>query len=151
MCKKHSKEEYYPCFLNEQGEQIDNIDIDPKTIALEMEENGLIWMNGENCKLLPKGEEICNDKGWIKYKELENKKIQDGNSKDNTINIFGDNKGNVLQSLENKAFKSPATQTMNHTTANEPIKKSLSEILAWTTGTIASVILIYEFIIKQWI
>ena len=103
-------------------------------------------------RLTPEGKQAKEKCGYFKYmeylkiKELE--KEENKNITNNTINISGDNKGNVSQSLKSD-FNSPTIQTIKQTIDKEPNKKSVIEIGSWILGAIASLILIYEFIIKS--
>lgn len=127
ICNNNSKEEYYISFKDEKGNQIDPLDLDPKTIALEMEEKGLIWMNDENCKLKSLGQEVCKNGGWLKHLELEKERIMKEKEENratvnNTINIRGNNKGNLVQS--SSLSKSPLTTNITANT-NPHIHKNL--------------------------
>lgn len=116
--ESYHKEEYYTYFVDEKGEILNNNVIDPKTIAFEMKENGLIWMNGESCKLKSKGAEIGRNGGWLKY--LEKEKINDLAPK--TINVYGDNNGFINQESD---FKKAHLINKRKTSNNIPLQKSL--------------------------
>jgi hypothetical protein len=65
--KSSTKSEYYTMFIDQNGDRVDFSEINPKIIAEEMEMNGLIKLNGENCILIRTGSEILNNGGWLKY------------------------------------------------------------------------------------
>ena len=86
--------------------------------------------------------------GVIKYLEEMKKQNKNKTITKNTINVSGDNKGNISQSLK-RDFNSPTTQIIKKRIDKDPSKKSVIEIGSWILGAIASLILIYEFIIKS--
>jgi hypothetical protein len=61
--------------------------------------------------------------------------------------IYNENSNIGNQSLLDNAFESPTTQKISKQTDKKP-KSSLIEILSWITAIIASIIAIYEFLIK---
>lgn len=85
-------------------------------------------------------------KSWEKFLDWS----ENENSKSNFINDFsGSTIGQVNQSSEKIALKSPITQNIVHKTDKEPKKKSWTEILTWVISIIAGLVAIYEFIIKN--
>lgn len=62
--------------------------------------------------------------------------------------IYNEQFNNGNQSLSDNVLESPIRQTTNIIIDKTP-KRSWIELLSWIIGSIASMILIYEFIIKQ--
>jgi len=92
---------------------------------------------------------LAKDKGgYFKYVEfIKNKELESNSKNVYTENyIAGDNYG--IQSSRSDFIK-PLIQTKNKITETKPAKRSLLEIFSWVFGVIASIIAIYEFIIKK--
>jgi len=68
-----------------------------------------------------------------------------------TMYVTGNNSIIANQSSFERARISPSMDTTNNTTPNSPNKRSLVEIIMWIVGIISGLILIYEFIIKQFL
>ncbi|PIB27164.1 hypothetical protein [Maribacter sp. 4G9] len=123
--------------IDEMIKTIYNYDL--KVADIEIEYNPSIIKNGFT-------EIFLNNGGFKKvYMDKEENKSK---TTYNTINIGGDNKGNIAQSLDN-ALASPVRQKAVHTIENKPNKRSWIEILYWIIGSIVGLLLIYEFIIKN--
>ena len=118
------------------------------------ERNGKFALNNPGLPLLElkygidiDGIEYLEKLGFIEDKFKIEKKAEI-NIK-NKISIKKSNVGEINQSSEKTALKSPITQKTVHKTAKEPSKKSWGEIATWIVGIIAGIIAIYEFILKS--
>ena len=81
--ESNGKELYYLDFVDENNERINHIEFHPENIAIEMQEKDLIRLNGENCIIKPKGIEVQENGGWIKYlNEQKNNHEQEKKLKD---------------------------------------------------------------------
>ncbi len=85
--------------------------------------------------------------GLIEEK-FKNKEQKYGHTINGGQVIINEQSNNGNQSLSDKAFDSPITQTINNKTDNKP-KKSWIELISWVAGIIIAIIGIYEFVIKQ--
>jgi hypothetical protein len=86
---------------------------------------------------------LIEDKFKVKKKS---KKIKQTNISGGQV-VINEQKNKGNQSLLDNAFESPTTQKISKQTDKKP-KRSLIEILSWVAAIIASIIAIYEFLIK---
>ena len=113
---------------------------------------GMPWLqtNRMSYEISLDGIEYLSSLGLIedkfKINKIKSKKIKQTNISGGQVIINEQpNKGN--QSLLDNALESPTTQKISKQTDKKP-KRSLIEILSWITAIIASIIAIYEFLIK---
>ena len=128
--------------------------VERKWLTKIEERNGKFALGLPNLPLLDlkygidiNGIEYLEELGLIedkfKIKKKENISIK------NKIKIKKSRIGEINQSSEKIALKSPTQQKTVHKIAKTPSKKSWGEITAWIVGIIAGIVAIYEFILKN--
>ena len=135
-------------FLDENGNNLKKSEI----FAKILEDKRLITFEPKQrfrCDLTEFGRDIIINGGWIKYLETEKTELIENQTTSNISiqNYIGGNNHGIQSSK--RAFKSPITQTMKPTAPKEPITKSVLEIVSWIAGIIATIIVVYEFVIKK--
>ncbi|WP_445749942.1 hypothetical protein [Polaribacter sp.] len=98
--ENESKQEYYNYFIDKDGNSI-NENHNGEIIAYEMQNNGLIRINGENCHLIKFGEEVCKNGGWLKYLELQKKEEK----KENNDKIIKETQEKIIRKETIESFK----------------------------------------------